>query len=207
MQRAAGGSGRLYVLAIGVGDYQRPEYRLELPAKDARDFVGLMQRQAGRHYREVEARLLLDREATRQAVLDGLRWLTDNVTRDDIGMLFIAGHGINSPNHRYYFLPFDGRHEDLQRTGVSEAAIRNTLSRLRGKALFFVDTCFGGNAVGNFATASRELARLANDLPPRRTASSSSRPVQAGSSPKRTWPGAMERSRWRFSMASMAGPT
>ena len=65
---------------------------------------------------------------------------------------------------QYYFVPYEGSHEQLEQTGLPEAAIRDTLGRMRGKALFFVDTCFGGNVVGNFATASRELARMANDL-------------------------------------------
>lgn len=161
---ADGSSRRLFILAIGVSEYQRADYNLDLPAKDARDFIALMKRQAGRHYGQVETRTLTDRQATREAVLANLGWLVKTVGRDDIGMLFIAGHGLNSPNHHYFFLPHDGNHEALEQTAVSERAIRDTLAQLRGKALFFIDTCFGGNVVGNFAGASRELARLANDL-------------------------------------------
>ena len=155
---------KLHVLAIGVSEYQRPEYRLGLAAKDARDFAGAMRSQSGRLYRQVEARTLTDGQATRTAVLDGLKWLSDSVSSGDIGMLFIAGHGINTTSNEYYFLPYDGNHERLKQTGLPEAAIRDTLGRMRGKALFFVDTCYGGNVVGNFHTASRELARMANDL-------------------------------------------
>jgi uncharacterized caspase-like protein len=79
-------------------------------------------------------------------------------------MLFLAGHGMNSATGQYYFLPHEGNHRQLAESGLPEAAIRDTLGRMRGKALFFVDTCYGGNVMGNFSTASRELARLANDL-------------------------------------------
>jgi uncharacterized caspase-like protein len=152
------------VLAIGISEYQRPAYRLGLAAKDATDFAQAMQRQHGRLYRDVQVRTMTNQEATRLAVIANLKWLTDQVGPNDVGMLFMAGHGVNSPNGQYYFLPHDGDHEALERTGLPEAAIRDTLGRMRGKALFFVDTCFGGNAVGNFQTASRELARMANDL-------------------------------------------
>ena len=155
---------RLHVLAIGISDYQRPEYKLSFAAKDAGDFAAAMVRQEGKLYREVHARTLLNGEATLPAILAGLQWLTDNVAAGDLGMLFLAGHGLNARTGQYYFLPHEGNHRQLAETGLPESAIRDTLGRMRGKALFFVDTCYGGNVVGNFGTASRELARLANDL-------------------------------------------
>ena len=155
---------RLFVLAIGISEYQRPEYRLGLAAKDARDFAEAMRQQRGKLYREVQTRALVNREATRLAINANLKWLSDMVGPGDIGMLFLAGHGMNATGGQYYFLPYEGAHDRLPDTGLPEAAIRNTLGRMRGKALFFVDTCFGGNVVGNLQTASRELSRLANDL-------------------------------------------
>ena len=155
---------RLYVLAIGISDYQQPQYKLGLAAKDAADFAAAMQRQGGKLYRDVQVRTLANQDATRLAIIANLKWLSDTVGPGDIGMLFMAGHGINSPSGQYYYLPYEGNHEQLDRTALPEAAIRDTLGRMRGRALFFVDTCFGGNVVGNFNTASRELARMANDL-------------------------------------------
>ena len=152
---------RLHVLAIGISDYQRPEYKLSFAAKDARDFAAAMVHQDGRLYREVQARTLVNGEASLPAILAGLKWLTDSVAAGDLGMLFLAGHGMNAATGEYYFLPHEGNHRQLAETGLPEAALRDTLGRMRGKALFFVDTCYGGNVVG---TASRELARLANDL-------------------------------------------
>lgn len=155
---------RLFVLAIGISDYKRPEYKLGLAAKDANDFAEAMRAQSGKLYRDVQTRSLINQQATRLAIIANLKWLSDTVGPGDIGMLFLAGHGINAQTGQYYFLPYEGSHEQLVQTGLPEAAIRDTLGRMRGKALFFVDTCFGGNVVGNFNTASRELARMANDL-------------------------------------------
>jgi hypothetical protein len=161
---ARGSQPRLYVLAIGISDYQRKEYQLGLAAKDATDFAKALSNQRGRLYRDVQARTLVNQEATRLAIIANLKWLSDNVGSGDIGMLFMAGHGVNTPTGQYYFVPYEGNHEQLERTALPEGAIRDTLGRMRGRALFFVDTCFGGNVVGNFSTASRELARMANDL-------------------------------------------
>jgi uncharacterized caspase-like protein len=155
---------RLFVLSIGISEYKRPQYRLGLAAKDATDFANAMGKQEGKLYRDVQTRSLVNEQATRLAIIANLKWLSDTVGPGDIGMLFLAGHGINAETGQYYFLPYEGNHDQLQQTGLPEAAIRDTLGRMRGKALFFVDTCFGGNVVGNFNTASRELARMANDL-------------------------------------------
>ncbi len=152
------------MLAIGVSQYQRDEYRRGLPAKDARDFAAAMQKHKGGLYTQVELRVLTDRDATREAVLKGLDWLGNSAGRNDVGMLFLAGHGLNQAADQYYFLPFDGLHDRLTATAVPEQTIRQKLARIRGKALFFVDTCFAGNVAGALRGTNRELARLSNDL-------------------------------------------
>lgn len=168
VQPAATPRPRLVVLAIGISEYQRPEYRLGLAAKDARDFVKAMERQRGALYSEVSVRVLADRDATRVNIERGLTWLSASVGPSDIGMLFMAGHGLNEPGGQYYFLPYDGQHTRLPATSVAESVIRDTLGKMRGRALFFVDTCFAGNVVGSapgaLANTSRELGRLASEL-------------------------------------------
>ncbi len=156
--------GTLYVLSIGISNYQRAEYKLGLAAKDARDFSAALKAQEGKRFEQVVARTLSERDATRTEILAALKWLSTSVGPRDYGMLFMAGHGINAADGQYYFLPFEGQHERLAATGVPEAFIRQTLGTMRGRALFFVDTCFAGNALGSTIQASRELARLANNL-------------------------------------------
>ncbi len=163
--KAAGPAGpRLFVLSIGISDYSKPEYQLGLAAKDSRDFVAAVESQKGRYYSDVIARSITNDQATKPNVMSSLAWLSQSVGPNDVGMLFIAGHGINAPDGQYYFMPYEGDHLKLAASSVPEASIRNTLGSMRGKALFFVDTCYAGNALGNFQTASRELARLANNL-------------------------------------------
>ena len=155
---------RLFVLAIGVSDYERASYRLGLPAKDARDFADFMEKQKGKQYQSVEVRRLVDRDATRKSVLAQLQWLGAATNPGDVAILFMAGHGVNVNTGQYYFLPADANHERLQDTGVPERSIRDALARVKGHALFFVDTCYAGNVIGNARTASRELSRLASEL-------------------------------------------
>ena len=153
---------RLYVLAIGISKYQRPEYTLGLAAKDAGDFAGQLRKQGGQRYREVITRELVDSNATRSAVMAGLKWLSDTVTSEDVGIVFIAGHGINTKDGTYYFLPWEADLKTLAQSAVPESAFRSTLGKMRGKAILFVDTCYGGEALSR--AGSSELSRVANDL-------------------------------------------
>ena len=63
-------------------------------------------------------------------------------------MIFFSGHGVNDQNNYYYFCPYNVDPERLLRTGVAFTDIKNTISAIAGKALFFVDTCHSGNSIG-----------------------------------------------------------
>jgi uncharacterized caspase-like protein len=150
------------ILAIGISKYRKADYQLGLAAKDASDFSAALKAQAGRLYSDVLVKTLTDEVATRKSVIEQLHWLSANVGPSDIGVLFFAGHGLNSGDGQYYFLPHDADHEKLAQTGIPEEEIRKTLGRIKGKALLFVDTCFGGSALSR--AGSSEIARMANNL-------------------------------------------
>ena len=109
---------KLYILAIGVSQYQNKTFTLGYPAKDAKDFVSVLHNQKGRLYRDVTAKILTDGEATKDDILDGLDWLRKETTSKDVAMLFLAGHGVNDTNGIYYFLPTNANPDKLLRTGV-----------------------------------------------------------------------------------------
>ncbi len=163
-ERPAAVQGDLYVLAVGVAEYARKDYNLGLAAKDARDFASAMQKQEGRQYKRVIVRSLTDKSATRAAVLRELETLRASVGPADVAMVFIAGHGMNDDTGNYFFLPHDGQHERLASTAVPQAALVQGLSKIRGKTILFVDTCFAGNALGALAKVTRQTEGLINDL-------------------------------------------
>jgi hypothetical protein len=139
---------KLYVLAVGISQYQDAELRLGLAAKDALDFSAAWTAQKGKLYSGVEARVLADAQATKGNILDGLEWLQRQVTQKDIAVLFLAGHGINDPNGVFYFLPVDADLERLKRTGISQSDITSTVTMIAGKVLVFIDACHSGNLMG-----------------------------------------------------------
>jgi len=161
--QAAATTPRLFLLAIGVSNYERAQYRLRLAAKDARDFAAIVSAQKGKIYGEIVTRVLVDSEASQSNVRAQLKWLADSGRSGDVTMLFIAGHGVTSEDGRYYFIPYDGKDEDLPGSAVPEEDITNALRLAPGRTLFFVDTCYAGSMIGLFDRA-RDTARFTNEL-------------------------------------------
>lgn len=139
---------KLYILAVGVSQYADSKFNLKFAEKDAGDFVKAMMAQKDLLYREVVVKLLTNEKATKDDVLDGLDWIRQETTNNDVAMVFFAGHGVNDQNNYYYYCPYNVDPSRLLRTGVAFSDIKKTVSAIAGKALFFVDSCHSGNAIG-----------------------------------------------------------
>lgn len=154
----------LYVLAVGVNDYQDTKLpKLGFAAKDAKDFAEAVQKQKGDLYRNVVVRLLTDEKATTENILKGLEWIENETTSKDVAMVFFAGHGYKNPNGVYYFLPVNADMESLKSTGVIFSQIKETVETLSGKTYFFVDTCKSGSVMGGRRGAV-DIDALVNEL-------------------------------------------
>jgi hypothetical protein len=157
---------KLYALVVGISDYDHPDLRLDYGGQDARDVAAALRAQAGGMYRAVEVRLLADREADRASVVNGLTWLERQTTARDVGLLFLAGHGVSDEKNRYYFLPRDADpHPERRRgTAILYTEIREALSGLAGKALAFLDTCHAADVTGGRRRGTVDVTAVVNDL-------------------------------------------
>lgn len=154
---------KLYVLSIGVSDYADKALRLDFAAKDASDFAQVLVKQKGKLYRDVQEKVLTNKKATKGNILDALDWILRETTQKDVAMIFIAGHGVNDDYGNYYYLPENVNPEKLRRTGVSFADIKDAISNIAGKALFFIDTCHSGNVLGKRRGAD-DTGGIVNEL-------------------------------------------
>lgn len=152
----------LYLLAIGVSQYADPHLKLELAAKDARDFASTMQLQKGGLYKEVVTQVLTDGQASRVNIIKGLKWLRTNTTSRDVAILFMAGHGINDNAGTFYFLPAEADVEEIEATCLMFAEIQNTVATVPGKIVVFADACHSGNIMGGRRAA--DMNGLVNEL-------------------------------------------
>jgi WD40 repeat protein len=156
----------LYVLAIGVSDYRDKKVQLRFAAKDAGDFEALAKSQEGGLYEKVITHSLRDSEATREAVLDELDWIKKAVSNtNDVAMIFLAGHGVTTPDQHYRFLPYDYDASRVERTTISDGELQDYLTKIGGKKIFFFDTCYSGAILSGRATSTQpDVDRFANQL-------------------------------------------
>lgn len=162
---------KLYILAVGVGKYPNEEMKLMFPAKDAKDFVEAMERQKGKLYQDVISKVLVDEQATRENIVDGLEWIRKATTRKDVAMIFLAGHGLtDNRNQVYYYMPIDANPDKLMGTAVSAKVLQETVESIPGKVILFLDTCYAANVMqgvkarGIAIGATNDIYRVVNEL-------------------------------------------
>jgi uncharacterized caspase-like protein len=156
------GKPKLYILAIGVSDYQDKDLKLDFAAKDAQDFTAALLPQKGGLYADISAKVLTDTDATRDNIMKGLDWIQHQTTIKDVAMVFFSGHGYNTERERYYFIPSDFDRDHFRSTTIPFSVIQNTIQAIAGKALFFVDSCHSGNVMGS--KDSNDITGVINEL-------------------------------------------
>ncbi len=150
---------RLYVLAIGVSRYGIAD-PLGFADKDARDVAAAFSRQK-QLFREVIVKVLPN--ATSAELLEGLEWLRDMATANDITVFFFAGHGVKDRDNDFYFLPREADPAKLRLSAVPHFDVRKTLRALRGKVWAFIDTCHAGTFAGTRGMLG-DINSVASDL-------------------------------------------
>ncbi|MDD4928559.1 MAG: caspase family protein [Gallionella sp.] len=156
---------KLYLLAVGVSVYPGlpRENQLTYPAKDAKDFSDMFQKHGTNLYDQIEIRVMQNEQATRKNVLEGLQWLKNSVGPDDMGILFLAGHGFLHPStKKYFFASHDLVLKDMEKTAVPGSSIQDLISKLRGRGIFFMDTCYSGFALDNLRV-NTEMTGVLNE--------------------------------------------
>ncbi|MBB3210155.1 WD40 repeat protein [Rhodopirellula rubra] len=139
---------RLFILSIGVSDYANDNFDLKYPSVDAESFAELWKPQQGPFYREVETKVLVNENATKPDILDGMDWLITSVTQRDLAMVFLAGHATFDTRSNYYFCSHEVDPDRLRSSALPYSAIEQLIQDLPCKVLLFADTCHSGAATG-----------------------------------------------------------
>jgi WD40 repeat protein len=155
---------KLYALVAGISNYDDPTYKLAFAAKDAHDFAGSLANQNGALYSEVDIKLLVDAQASAVNIKDGLDWLAHQVTDRDVGIIYLAGHGLVDERNHFYFLAADSDAKRLRATAVAKDDIAETLDGLAGKAILFLDACHSGSMFGSGRRAIYDNNEVVNDF-------------------------------------------
>lgn len=138
--------GRLFVLAIGISDYQSNDLKLDFAHRDAEKFSELWESRGGQVFSKVETKLLTNGNASVQAIKEeGLNWLLnqDLKPKDNV-IVFLSGHGFFDRFDEWYFGGYELDLNRLSTTGISDAELTSFFRKLPTNTIMFIDSCYAG---------------------------------------------------------------
>ena len=87
-------------------------------------------------YGEIESKLILGKEAQKEAVLYALNHYFDNATENDLCIIYIGTHGTDVLDKGFACIPYGGY--------IYGNEIERAVKKIRGQVLLMVDTCHAG---------------------------------------------------------------
>ncbi|MCE3295064.1 MAG: hypothetical protein K0R65_778 [Crocinitomicaceae bacterium] len=132
----------LYLITIGTSIYKDKRFNLKYAAKDAQDMVETFKHDPA--YNQVFHEILLDEKSTKENI-EQLKAFLQRSTRNDVVMVFIAGHGLLDENLDYYYATYDIDFNQPAMKGMLFSEIEELLDGIGAlKKLLFMDTCHSG---------------------------------------------------------------
>lgn len=136
----------LYILAIGIDQYQDAGVNLKYAVKDARDIEEKIKVQAATLYNpsNIHYELLTDSVANKVNITRKIDALMATIKPQDSFILFVAGHGILLQN-QYYMLTADFNGQVSDASMISSNEIVEMSKKIKSLSqLFIFDTCHAG---------------------------------------------------------------
>lgn len=149
----------LYVVAVGVSDYPKlpATWQLEFAHTDARVLASTASRLENKSYNRVYTTLLTNRDATVSrfsAAMDAC----SNTSKNDLIIVFLAGHGIRDDAGKFYFLTSNGTLHNPEKNSLNWTLMQYHLDNIRGRVIVFLDACHSGALVTETVVPNNELA-------------------------------------------------
>ncbi len=136
--------GDSYAIAVGINAYKGGAPRLNYAVNDANSMKESLLKLG---FSEII--LLLDEEATAQAIRAAFGKLSRKTKEEDRVFVFYAGHGLTRDlpggGEMGYLLPVDGDKDRIVETGIPMREVQSLSLELPAKHVFFaVDACYSG---------------------------------------------------------------
>jgi WD40 repeat protein len=154
---------RLYALLLGVSDYEDETLRLKYAADDARVLEDALRANTAKAFAGVPPDIMrfVDRRATKEAFLAGLRWLKDSMKTQDVGIIFFSGHGHRDDDGIFYMLPAEAKRHSIDATGVDGTLFERKLAGIKGTLVVMLDCCAGAGE--RDAAGAQQLRPITDD--------------------------------------------
>jgi len=141
-------SATLWVLAIGVSEYEDERISLKYADNDAITIARMLKSQEGLLFREVFTKALVNEQATRGEILRSMSQFLGQASQNDVVLIFLAGHGLQDrQTGTYYFVPHNANAGNLSYEGLPMPMFEEAVKRMRAnvnKLVLWLDTCHAG---------------------------------------------------------------
>jgi hypothetical protein len=153
-QKAEGFRGQRWAVVVGISRYKHPHQipNLRYADTDAQAIHEFLRSPQGGGYPESHVKLLLNEEATYQALRSALFSFLQKAIEEDFVVIYISGHGTPDPKNQknLYFLSYDTDVNQIASTAFPmwdlETAIQRQIKAQR--VVIITDTCHAGGVGG-----------------------------------------------------------
>lgn len=137
-----------HLLVIGIDDYQNGITDLNNAVLDANTVAALLQERYD--FKPENTKIILNKAATREAIISAFDAKMDNLTEDDNFVFYFSGHGeIAKRGNRGFWIPADGK-IGKRASWVSNNDIKESLASTSAHHILgIVDSCFSGSFFRN----------------------------------------------------------
>ena len=133
----------LYLVSIGVSNYEQSKYNLKYAHKDATDIISLFKKD--NQYNKTYDLLLTNENVTKEKIATIPAFLK-GAKEDDVVLIFLAGHGVLDKNLDFYFASYDIDFNNPPDKGIPYAQIELLLDQVKSrKKILFLDACHSGD--------------------------------------------------------------
>jgi WD40 repeat protein len=141
---------RLYLLSVGIDEYNEENLRLRFADRDAQGLASAIINTQDKLY-DVKPTVLLDKDATKTGILRALKTMRAGMTKGtgtDLAVIYFSGHGAMVEN-KLYLLPYDVDTRDdagIESNGLWVEELKGELTELgqHGHVLVLLDACHSG---------------------------------------------------------------
>ncbi|HZZ80251.1 MAG TPA: caspase family protein [Gemmataceae bacterium] len=153
----------LHLLAIGINNYNNKALNLRFAEPDADALTEAFPKYCtGQPFRKVVTHKLVNKQATRQQIIDKLAEIRSKTEQQDLVVVFFACHGVKE-NKEYYLLTHEANLQTLATTSLSGADLRKHLGQFKCQVLLMLDACHSAG-IGGGKLAQRGLKPATDDI-------------------------------------------
>lgn len=149
-------NGNYYAIVIGIDRYPSPLPSLETAVSDARAIANVLKNDYG-----FQVTLLLDSDATRNHILDGINSFHDKLNGNDNLLIYYAGHGFwDRAADKAYWLPVDADSIYSSNRIIADDLTADVRGQNARHVLIISDSCYSGGLTRSVDSPSESAGRV-----------------------------------------------